>query len=122
MYFIFSYKFIRIKRLLFIQYILICLVVTMVSKEKYWYFHLDIFPGGVPFVYLSSVMVDFKLKMMSLDDTSSRPNSQTDDQFTTSSPHCNCPEDTAKARRLVRKRNIQRRELDVTQRRNRTEN
>ena len=76
----------------------------MVSKEKYWYFHLDIFPGGVPFVYLSSVMVDFKLKMMSLDDTSGRPKSQTDDQFTTSSPHCNCPEDTAKARRLVRRK------------------
>ena len=69
----------------------------MDSKEKYWYFHLDIFPGCVPFVYLSSVMVDFKLKMMSLDDTSGRPKSQTDDQFTTSSPHCNCPEDTAKA-------------------------
>ena len=49
-------------------------------------------------------MVDFKLKMMSLDDASVCPNSQNDDQFTTSSPHSNWPEDTAKFRRLVRRK------------------
>ena len=49
-------------------------------------------------------MVDFKLKMTSLDDASVCPNSQNDDQFITSSPHSNCPEDRAKFRRLVRRK------------------
>ena len=49
-------------------------------------------------------MVDFKLKMMSLDDASVCPNSQNHGQFTTSSPHSNFPEDRAKFTRLVRRK------------------
>ena len=49
-------------------------------------------------------MVDFKLKMMSVDDASVCPNSQNDDQVTISSPHSNCPDDGAKIRKLVRRK------------------
>ena len=49
-------------------------------------------------------MVDFKLKMMSLDDVSVYPSSQNDDQSATSSTHSNYPEDRAKLKRLVRRK------------------
>ena len=50
------------------------------------------------------MMVDFKLKVMSLDDVSVFPSSQNDGQSSTSAPHSNCPEDRAKLKRLVRRK------------------
>ena len=49
-------------------------------------------------------MVDFKLKMMSLDDASICPNSQNNDQCAINSPHSNCPDDRANLKRLVRRK------------------
>ena len=49
-------------------------------------------------------MVDFKLKMMSLDDASVRPNSQNNDQFAINSPHSNCPDDRANLKRFARRK------------------
>ena len=49
-------------------------------------------------------MLDFKLKMMSLDDASVCPNSQNNDQCAINSPHSNCPDDRANLKRFARRK------------------